>query len=319
MKAIRVHEFGGPEVLRLEQIPCPPPAGGQVLVKVAAIGVNPVDTYLRSGSNASLVRPFVPGLDAAGTVESIGEGVTRVRTGERVYTAGNLSGAYAEFVLCSESQVHPLPEFLTFSQGAAVGVTYATAYRALFQRAAMRAGESVLVHGASGGVGLASVQFARAAGFRVTGTAGTERGCLLVSQNGAEHVLNHLVPGYLDAASALTLGQGFDVILEMLANVNLGRVLPLLSRNGRVIVIGSRGRADIVPRDLMFRESDVRGISLFNLSDSELAAIHHAIGAGLRAGFLRPVVAQSFPLEDAARAHVAVLAQGALGKLVLVP
>ncbi len=319
MKAIRVHEFGGPEVLLLEEIPCPSPAGGQVLVKVVAIGVNPVDTYLRSGSNPALPRPYVPGLDAAGIVESVGEGVTRVRAGERVYTAGNLTGAYAEFVLCSEFQVHPLPDMLTFAQGAAVGVAYATAYRALFQRAATRAGERVLIHGASGGVGIAAVQFARAAGFRATGTAGTEKGCLLVSQHGAEHVLNHRAPGYLEAASALTQGQGFDVILEMLANVNLGQVLPFLARNGRVVVIGSRGRVEMTPRDLMFREADVRGMSLFNLGEDELAGIHHAIGAGLRGGFLQPVVARSFQLEEAAKAHAAVLAQGALGKLVMTP
>lgn len=319
MKAIRVHEFGGPEVLRMEQIPCPSPAGGQVLVKASAIGVNPVDTYVRSGSNPALPRPYVPGLDAAGIVESVGEGVTRVKPGERVYTAGSLSGAYAEFVLCSESQTHPLPDKLTFAQGAAVGVAYATAYRALFQRAAARAGEFVLVHGASGGVGLAAIQFARAAGFKVAGTAGSEKGCLLVSEHGAEHILNHRVSGYLEAALGLTRGQGFDVILEMLANVNLEQTLPLLARNGRVVVIGSRGRVEITPRDLMFREADVRGMSLFNVAEHELAGIHRAIGAGLRSGFLQPVVSQSFQLEDAAKAHVAVLAPGALGKIVLVP
>ncbi len=317
MKAIRVHEYGGPEVLRLEEIPCPSPGQGQVLVKVSAVGVNPVDTYFRSGSNPSLSLPYVPGLDAAGTVAAVGQGVCSLSPGNRVYVGGNLSGAYAEYVLSTESQAHRLPDRLTFAQGAAIGVPYATAYRALFHRAATRAGEFVLVHGASGGVGLAAVQFARASGFRVAGTAGTEKGCRLVLDHGVEAVLDHHAPDFEKAALALTEGRGFDVIIEMLANVSLGKVLPLLSRNGRVIVVGSRGRVEITPRDLMFREADVRGMSLFNVGDLELAGIHRAIGAGLTTGILQPVIAQVFSLSDASRAHEAVLAPGALGKIVL--
>src|SRR6266850_7593505 len=168
MKAIRVHEFGGPDVMQLEDVPNLTPAAGQVVVRVNAIGVNPVDTYIRSGLyplKPSL--PYTPGADAAGVVESIGEGVTRVTTGQSVYVAGTISGAYAQQALCAQSQVHPLPAHLTFEQGAAVGIPYSTAYRALFQRAGGRAGETVLVHGATGGVGIAAVQLASAAGLTV--------------------------------------------------------------------------------------------------------------------------------------------------------
>src|ERR1700755_535460 len=135
MKAIRIHEFGGPEVLRLEEVPEPTPAAGQVLVRVRAAGVNPVDTYIRGGGHAvKPALPYTPGLDAAGEVEAVGEGVTRVKVGQRVYTAGSLTGTYAELVLCDESQCHPLPERVTFAQGAGVYTPYATAYRALFHR-----------------------------------------------------------------------------------------------------------------------------------------------------------------------------------------
>src|SRR5262249_21370434 len=145
MKAIRVHEFGGPEGIKLEDLPAPAAGPGQVVVRVHAIGVNPGDTYIRSGQYAVKPQlPYTPGIDAAGTVESAGDGVTRVAVGDRVYVAGSISGAYAEKTLCAESQVHRLPPEVTFEQGAAIGVPYATAYRALFQRAAARPGETVL-------------------------------------------------------------------------------------------------------------------------------------------------------------------------------
>src|SRR5262245_40840614 len=175
MKAIRVTQFGGPEVLRVEEVAEPRPGAGQVLVRVQAVGVNPVDTYIRSGAYARKPElPYTPGTDAAGTVAAVGEGVTTVSAGDRVYTSGTVTGAYAEIAVAEVSQVHPLPEKASFPQGAAVNVPYATAYRALFQRARGQAGETVLVHGASGGVGIASVQLAVAAGMTVYGTAGTE-------------------------------------------------------------------------------------------------------------------------------------------------
>jgi len=198
MKAIRVHEFGEPDVMRLEDVPDPTPGPGQVVVRVQAAGVNPVDTYVRAGTYArEAPLPYTPGTDAAGVIEAVGEGVSRVTVGARVYTAGTISGAYAERALCTQSQVHLLPDRMSYAQGAAIYIPYATAYRALFQRAQARAGESVLVHGASGGVGIAAVQIARAAGLTVIGTAGTDRGCQLVLEQGAHHVLNHRAAEYL--------------------------------------------------------------------------------------------------------------------------
>lgn len=319
MKAIRVHEFGGPEVLQVEEMPTPSPGPGQLLVRIHAVGVNPVETYQRSGSNPALKLPWTPGMDAAGTIEAVGPGVSRFREGDRVYTSDSLTGSYAEFGLCLEKDVHSLPRNVSIPQGAAINIPYATAYRALFHRARAHAGEVVLIHGASGGVGVAATQIARAAGLRIIGTAGTEAGRTLVTDQGAHHVLDHRDPGYPENILRITAGRGVDIILEMLANVNLGRDLTLLSPFGRVIVIGSRGNVEISPRELMKRDADIRAMMLFNASEAELADIHAALGAGLENGTLRPVVGREMALSDAAQAHVAVLEPGAHGKIVLVP
>lgn len=320
MKAIRVHQHGPPSVMTLEELPDPTPARGQVVVRIHAAGVNPVDTYIRAGTNNySANMPYTPGQDGAGVVESIGDGVKRVAVGDRVYLAGSLTGTYAEKTVCTEAQVHPLPQRLTFPQGAAIAIPYATAYRALFQRAHALPGEWVLVHGASGGVGSAAVQLARAAGLTVVGTGGSERGRALVRQEGAHHVLDHHAEGYLDQLRALTGGRGVDIILEMLANVNLGKDLGALAPGGRVVVIGSRGPVEINPRDAMGRDATILGMTLRNVSESDMARIHAALHAGFENGSLKPIVGQELPLAQAPRAHEEVLAPGSYGKVVLVP
>jgi len=320
MKAIRVHEFGGPEVLKLEEVPNPSAAPGQIVVDVKAAGVNPVDTYIRAGTytfKPSL--PYTPGMDAAGVVEAVGQGVTRVKAGDRVYAAGTLTGAYAQETVCAETQVHPLPAKISFAQGAGVNVPYATAYRALFQIGQARAGETVFVHGASGGVGVAAVQLARAAGMTVIGTAGTPKGRELVLREGAHHALDHRAANYLEQLRSVSGGRGADIIVEMLANVNLGKDLPLLAARGRVVVVGSRGPVEINARDIMGRDGSIRAMSLLVAPPEDLAGIHAAIYAGLENGTLRPVVGQEIPLAEAARAHKAVMEPGAHGKIVLVP
>ena len=318
MKAIVVREFGGPDVMKLEDVPVPAPGAGQLLVRVAAVGVNPVDGYIRSGSYARKpTLPYTPGTDIAGTVEQVGAGVTRIVPGARVY-AHSAVGGYAEFALCEEWQAHPLPERISFAQGAALGVPYATAWRALFVRARARAGETVLVHGASGGVGIGAVQMARAHGLQVIGTAGTADGLALASAQGAHHVLNHREAGYLQQIRPLTSGRGVDVVLEMLANVNLDQDLDVLARNGRVVVIGNRGRVEIDPRKAMGVDGAILGMTLFNADRAEFHEIHSGIVAGLENGTLTPVVAREMPLADAVASHVAVMEPGAMGKIVLV-
>src|SRR5581483_7907399 len=320
MKAIRVHEFGGPEVMKLEEVAELEAGPGEVLVRIRAVGVNPVDTYIRAGMYARKPPlPYTPVSDAAGDVLAVGEGVRGVKVGDRVYTSGTLTGAYAEQALCSGDQVHRLAGRVSYAQGAAVNVPYATAYRALFQRAQGQPGETVFVHGASGGVGTGAVQLARAAGFTVIGTGGSERGRELVKENGAHHVLDHKAADYLDQLMQLTEGRGVDVILEMLANVNLAKDLTLLAPRGRVVVIGNRGTIEINPRDAMGRDAAILGMSLFNATERELAIIHTALVAGLEVGTLTPVAGQEMPLADAARAHEEVMKPGAYGKLVLIP
>ena len=319
MKAIRVHEFGEPEVMQFEELPDLQPGPGQVVVRIKAAGVNPVDTYIRAGTYTRPVLPYTPGLDAAGIVEAIGEGVTSTKIGYRVYVAGTISGAYAEQALCSEAQVHHLPEPISYAQGAALGVPYATAYRALFQRIRAIAGESVLIHGASGGVGIAAVQLARAAGLYVIGTAGSPQGRDLVLAQGAHHVLDHRATGYLEQIPALTIGRGVNVILEMLSNVNLGNDLKVLALGGRIVVIGCRGTVEIDPHDGMGRDAAILFMTLFNATARNLASIHAALGAGLENGVLRPVVSQELPLANAPRAHHAVIEASTFGKIVLIP
>jgi len=320
VKAIRVRQFGGPEVMRLEEVPDLRPGPGQVVVRVRAAGVNPVDTYIRSGTYAiKPALPYTPGMDAAGVIAEVGPDVKGMRAGDRMYTAGTLSGAYGGLALCAASQVHPLPERVSFAQGAGVFIPYGTAYRALFQRARAVAGETVLVHGASGGVGVAAVQIARASGLTVIGTAGSEKGRELVAEQGAHHVVDHRAPKYLEQILGLTDGRGVDVILEMLANVNLGKDLGLLAERGRVVVIGSRGTVEIDPRATMGRDASILGMVLAKTPEPEMASIHAALAAGLENGTLRPVVGREMPLADAPRAHQAVMEPGAYGKIVLIP
>ena len=320
MKAITVKEFGGPEVLRLEEVATPKPGAGHVLVRIHAVGVNPVETYIRAGKYARLPElPYTPGNDSAGIVEQVGADVSEIKAGDRVYTGASLSGTYAEFALCKQEQVHPLPANVSFAQGAAMGTPYATAYRGLFQRADAKPGETVLIHGASGGVGTAALQLSRAHGLRVFGTAGSDKGLKLVREHGAHEAFDHRAPDHFERVMKASGGRGVDVIVELLANVNLGKDLTILAKSGRVVIIGSRGPVEINPRDTMQRDADIRGMILPNTPPAELASIHAALVAGLENGTLRPVIGKEFPLAEAAQAHRAVMEPGATGKIVLVP
>jgi NADPH2:quinone reductase len=320
MKAIQVAEFGGPEVLKLNEVPTPKPEAGQVLVKVHAVGVNPYDTYMRTGTYAiKPPLPYTPGSDAAGVVESVGTGVKNLKPGDRVYTAKTITGAYAEYTLTLEAQAQKLPDNISCEQGAGVWVPYGTAYHAIVHEAKVRASETVLVHGASGGVGSAAVQMLRGMGAKVFGTASSDAGQELVKREGAAQVFNHAKPGYTDEIMKATGGRGVDVILEMLANVNLAQDLKLLAQYGRVIVIGNRGDVTINARDLMARRSSVLGFTLWATTEAEIADIHAGLFAGLANGTLTPIVGKKIPLAEAARAHKEVLAPGASGQIVLIP
>uniref|UniRef100_A0A6I8NTX9 Quinone oxidoreductase n=1 Tax=Ornithorhynchus anatinus TaxID=9258 RepID=A0A6I8NTX9_ORNAN len=286
MRAIRVFEFGGPEVLKLQSdVAVPIPKENQVLIRVHACGVNPVETYIRSGTySRKPTLPYTPGTDVAGVIEAVGEGVTAFQKGDRVFTSSTISGGYAEYAVASDDTVFSLPDQLDFKQGAAIGIPYFTAYRALFHRAHAKPGESVLVHGASGGVGLAACQIARAYGLKVLGTAGTEEGRSIVSGNGAHEVFNHRETNYID----------------------------------KIKVVGSRGPVEINPRDTMVKESSIIGTALFSSTKEDIRGSAAALQAGMETGWLKPVVGPQYPLEKAAQAHESIIhSNGASGKMIL--
>ncbi|QYO61967.1 NADPH:quinone reductase [Leptolyngbya sp. 7M] len=320
MKAIIVREYGPPEVMAVEETNLPEPVGTQVLVKIHAAGVNPVDTYLRSGIHAHAPKlPYTPGKDGAGTIISVGPNVTRFAIGDRVYTAGSISGTYAENSICDETQLDRLPDNISFAEGAGIWTPYATSYRALFQKAECKAGETVLIHGASGGVGLAAVQWASSAGLRVIGTASSEEGRDLILRNGADAAFDHTDIDHFTDIWEATGGSGVDVIIEMLANVNLERDFECLSPFGRIVVVGSRGSIEFTPRLTMTKEATILGMSLFNAPPDAMDEIHKAIGYGLKNETVRPIVAKEYSLEEAAQSHRDIIETKATGKLVIVP
>ncbi|XP_067218099.1 quinone oxidoreductase [Chanodichthys erythropterus] len=321
MRAIRVSEFGAPSVLKLcTDLPVPSPGQKQVLIRVHACGVNPVETYIRSGSYARKPSlPYTPGSDVSGVVEAVGEGVHLLQAGDRVFTIGTVTGGYAEYTVASEDTVHKLPDCLDYKQGAAIGIPYFTAYRALVHKAHAKAGETVLVHGASGGVGIAACQIARAFGLEVLGTAGTSEGMKLVLSSGAHLAFNHREQDYLDKIKDATSGQGVNVIIEMLSNVNLSNDLQLLDFGGRVIIVGSRGSIEINPRDTMMKETSIIGVALYNATKKETSECAAALFAGMEAGWLKPAIGPQYTLDKVAQAHEDIInSPGASGKMILI-
>lgn len=324
MKAIRVDAFGGPEVMRLQEVSDPVPGSGEVVIDVRAAGVNPADTYMRNGAYAILPQlPYTPGGDAGGVVAAVGPDVADFSVGDRVFVGTALSfdltGCYAEKVKRRAGEVMPLPGGVSFAAASAFGVSYTTAHYALFARGGARSGETVFIHGASGSVGTAAIQLAKRAGLKVIGSAGSARGLELIVEEGADLAVDHGRKGYLDEVKSHTAGRGPALILEMLANVNLAADMDLVAKYGRIIVIGSRGEITINPRLAMMKELDMRGIQLWNATPAQVKPMMQDIMAGVAEGALRPIIGREMPLADAAAAHVAVLAPGAHGKIVLVP
>ena len=324
MKAIRVRQFGDPSVMKIEELPDKSAGPEQVLVDVKAVGVNPVDTYIRSGQYASLPSlPYTPGSDCAGIVKAVGSAVHDVKAGDRVYISGTVDGraygAYAQEALCTLDEVHHLPDHVSFAEGAGVGVPYVTAWRALFDKGRAMPGETVLIHGASGAVGVAAAQMAVAAGLRVFGTAGSDRGRRLASEQGVHEVFDHAAAGYEKEVVVKTGGRGVDLVIEMLANVNLVRDLELIAKRGRIVIVGNRGALELNPRAIMGKDATVMGFTNWNALPAELSTAHAAIVAGMQRSGYKPQVGREMPLADAPRAHEEVLKPGAYGKIVLIP
>ena len=324
MKAVRFHAFGGPEVLRLDEVDDPVPGPDDVVFRVRAIGINPADTYMRTGTyRIQPDLPCIPGGDAAGDVVAVGDNVTDFKPGDRVFTGVavglEFTGCYAELAKRPSAHVMSIPDTVGYAEAATFGVSYPTAHYALFERGGAKAGETVFIHGASGSVGTSAIQFAKRAGLKVIGSAGSSAGMDLVVSEGADHAVNHTDDNYLDAVIAANDGNGPDLILEMLANVNLAADMQIAALHGRIVIIGNRGEIEINPRMAMAKELDIRGIMLWNVSQEQLSAIMKDILAAAADGSIRPVVGRELPLADAAKAHELVLQNGNAGKIVLIP
>ena len=300
MKAIRVQQFGGPDVLKLEDVADPTPGDGEVLIRLHASGVNPVEAYIRSGKYGTLPKlPYTPGHEAAGVIMALGANVVDLKVGQRVWvsmtTSGRGQGTYAEQCVAAAGHVHALPDALSFEQGAAINVAYVTAHRALFDRADLKPGDIVLIHGATGGVGLAAVQIAARHGAIVLGTGGTSEGRKRAEEHGAAKTFDHKQDGYLEQIKAATDGKGVDVVIEMAAHVNLDKDFTVIGRGGRVVVIGSRGPVQVDPRALMIKEPVITGVTYWGDGDATVMHALAAVDAQVRAGAYSPCVGQTLP------------------------
>lgn len=324
MKAVQFHRFGGPEVLQLDDVPDPVPGPDDVVIQVRSAGVNPADTYMRNGTyRVQPSLPCVPGGDAAGDVVAIGDNVTGLSIGDRVFTGVAMglafTGCYAELVKRRALHVRPIPHTISYSEATTFGVSYPTAHYALFARGGAQSGETLFIHGASGSVGTCAIQLAKRAGLKVIGSAGSQSGVQLVLDEGADHAVDHSKLGYFDDVRAACPGDGPDLILEMLANVNLAADMEIAAQRARIIVIGNRGEIQINPRMAMMKELDIRGIMLWNASQHQLDAVMTDLVTAATEGALGPRVGREFPLSEVAQAHELVLQNGNAGKIVLTP
>jgi NADPH2:quinone reductase len=318
MKAIRVQAFGDEKVLLYEDYVMPPLGPNDVLIDVKAVGVNPVETYIRSGVYPRKPNlPYTPGSDAAGVVIQVGSKVSKVAIGDRVYTTASLTGSYAEQMISLADDVHLLSSNLSFEQGAAIGIPYYTAYQALMHKAQPNAKDIILVHGASGGVGLACLQIAKSKGFKVIATAGSKEGRELLEKEGADLVLDHHDDSRFEKMIKWTEGKGVQIILEMLSNANLAKDLEILDLYGRVVVVGCRDSVEINPRLMMGKDTSILGMTIFNATVKEKEMMIQDLSEGFEEGKLTPRIGKKLKLSEAAKAHLDILTDKALGKMVL--
>lgn len=322
MKAIEVSQFGLTNGMVLKEIAEPTAGAGEIKVRLAAAGINPNETYVMTGTYAFFIPqlPFTPGFDGAGIVEAVGPDVTKFKAGDRVYIAGfgarKNTGTYAEKVVVSEAACHSLPDNVSFEQGAALGIPGTAAYRALFIRGQVKPEDTVLIHGASGGVGLLAIQMAKSVGARVIGTASSPEGRASILSHGADFALAHITSDNKAELMKLTGDKGVDLIIEFLANVNLQTDLEILARYGRVVIVGNRGAIEINPRLMMGKDTDIRGMGVPNYTLEEMAQCFIALEKMLSDGSLVPVLGETFTLADANRAHEVVMDRKSNGKLI---
>jgi NADPH:quinone reductase len=316
MKAIRVHQTGDVNVLQYEEIAIPEPQKDDVLIRVKAAGVNPVDAMYRDGRIPTSL-PFTPGSDCAGIVEAIGSDVHNVKVGDRVFAGSVIQRSYAEYMICHSSFVFRLPEKLSFVQGAALYIPYFTAYRALVRHGKLQKGETIVIHGATGGVGLAAVQIANVLGAKVIATGGTDYGRELLKSVGATLIINHRNPDHYNEIMSLTNNKGVDVLLEI-ASGFFRSDMEIMAPFGRIVSIVG-GVFELPVHELMHKDVSITGMDVFNTPDEEKKEIGAWLTGQLEKGSFSPIIRKEFPLSDASKAHEFLAMPGAAGKLILIP
>lgn len=319
MKAIRVQEYGGPAVLRFEEVPAPTPGPGQALVRLAVAGVNFVDIYQRRGSYP-VPLPYIPGREGAGVVEAAGEGVTTVKPGDRVAFTGQ-PGGYAEVTVVPGDSLIALPADLSFEQGAAFPLQGMTAHYLLHEFRPLKPGDTVLIHAAAGGMGLLLVQWARHMGARVIGTVSTEEKAKAARDAGAGEVILYTRQDFVAETKRLTGGRGADLIIDGVGKTTFPGNLEAVAVRGTIVIFGAAsGPADpIAPNGLMAKSITVSGGSSANYLRTREELMHRAgdVIAGIRAGWLRLRIGKVFPLAQASEAHRLLEARETIGKILL--
>jgi NADPH2:quinone reductase len=322
MKAVVIDKLGGPEVMKIAEVPKPEVKPGTVLIKVRAAGINFADTLFRQGQYVIQPQlPDTPGLEAAGEIEAVGAGVINFRPGQRVAALG--SKMYAEYALAPATQVIPIPDSLSFENAAAVPVQVLTAWHMLHTAHHTSPGQTVLVHSAAGGVGIVAVQIAKAAGARVIGTVSSDSKAALAKEYGADDVINYSTKDFSVEANRITGGRGVDLILDAVGATTLDKGFTCLAPFGHLILYGrASGPPEAInPFRLFDKSVKVSGFTLYTV-----AAVPEAMRRGIEESFkliaqgkVKLLVGKSFPLADAAEAHRFMESRQSTGKLVLIP
>jgi NADPH2:quinone reductase len=319
MKAIQVREYGGPEVLRLQEVETPAPGPGEAQVRLYAAGLNFVDIYQRRGA-FSTPLPYTPGYEGAGVVEALGEGVKNVQTGERVAFTGTL-GSYAQAIVVPADRLIRLPEGLSFEEGAAFPLQTLTAHYLLHEFRPLQPGETVLIHAAAGGMGLLLVQWAKHLGARVLGTVSTEKKAQAAREAGADDVILYTQQDFVVETKRLTDGEGAHLIIDGVGKATFAGNLEAVALRGNIVIYGAAsGPAEpIAPNALMARSLTIHGGSLQNylLTPEERARRVQGVLEGLTAGWLKLHLDRVLPLAEAAEAHRLLESRQSIGKLVL--
>jgi len=323
MRAIEISAPGGPEVLRVTQRPVPIPAANEVLIEVAAAGVNRPDVLQRKGGYPPPPGASdIPGLEVAGTVIATGAGAKKWKTGDRV-CALVTGGGYAEYVTAPSPQCLPIPRGLTLVEAAGLPETFFTVWVNVFERAALKASETLLIQGGSSGIGVTAIQMARAFGHRVFVTAGSAEKCTACEKLGASRAINYRTEDFVAVVKELTGGKGVDVILDMVGGDYVPRELACLADDGRLSLIAFLGgtRATIDMTDILRRRLTITGSTLRARSVEVKGALAQSLKQKvwplIEAGRIKPVIYRTFRLEEASAAHALMESSAHVGKIIL--